>query len=212
MPCLNCVIFLVSGASRTRETSTNTKRGYFLQHPANNHHDGLQSSYETEVLTEVLQQSTVLQTLLLCNNNLTFANGRFIKALAHNKTLLTLNVSSNQISNEAAKLFADALKVNQSIKILHLGQNHISGVGAQRLAITFARHSSLQKIYLGGNKIGDKAAQELCNACASNCSIKLIDLRGNPISSIIKRNIKATTKFIDNEILLLHKKMRRLRR
>ena len=73
-------------------------------------HDG-----DLEVLTKVLQQSTVLQTLLLCKNNLTFANGRFIKALAHNKTLLTLNVSSNQISNEAAKLFADALKVLNNV-------------------------------------------------------------------------------------------------
>ena len=164
-------------------------------------HDG-----DLEVLTKVLQQSTVLQTLLLCKNNLTFTNGRFIKALAHNKTLLTLNVSSNQISNEAAKLFADALKVNQRIKILHLGQNHISGVGAQRLAITFARHSSLQEIYLGGNKIGDKAAQELCNAQASNCSIKVLDLNGNPISSHIKRNIKATTKFIAQRNTLIAQK------
>ena len=61
---------------------------------------------EIDVLNEVIKKSKVLEVLLLCNNNLTLANGRFTDALAKNCTLRTLNLHSNQISNEGAKQLA----------------------------------------------------------------------------------------------------------
>ena len=54
---------------------------------------------EIDVLNEVIKKSKVLEVLLL-------ANGRFTDALAKNCTLRTLNLHSNQISNEGAKQLA----------------------------------------------------------------------------------------------------------
>ena len=88
----------------------------------------LQDSH-IEGLVKLLAQSQNIKTLILSGNKITLTNGKFAKALAHNRTLLVLNLHNNNIGNEGAKSLSDALKVNQTLEKLHLGNNHIGQSG-----------------------------------------------------------------------------------
>jgi len=148
------------------------------------------------VLVKVVQESEVLEGLLLCSNHITLADGAFTSALAQNHTLRTLNLYNNKIGVEGAKCLAAALKVNSSLQQLHLGGNHIGDKGAQFLADSLVVNKGLSKIWLNRNRIGDNGAHRLANALACNYVPKQIALEENHISCDMKKTIKSIHTFM----------------
>ena len=55
-------------------------------------------------------------------------------ALVQNRTLLTLELGTNSLTDHAAQLMGDMLKINMTLEGLSLWQNEISPEGAQCLA------------------------------------------------------------------------------
>ena len=55
-------------------------------------------------------------------------------ALCRNRTLVTLELGTNALTNSSAQCLGDALKLNFKLEGLSLWQNEITGQGAQRLA------------------------------------------------------------------------------
>ncbi len=55
-------------------------------------------------------------------------------ALCRNRTLVTLEVGTNGLTDMSAQHIGAALKINFKLEGLSLWQNDISGQGAQRLA------------------------------------------------------------------------------
>ena len=55
-------------------------------------------------------------------------------ALSRNRTLLTLEVGTNGLTDGSAQQIGDALRFNSTLEGLSLWQNEISGQGAQCLA------------------------------------------------------------------------------
>ena len=55
-------------------------------------------------------------------------------ALIQNRTLLTLELGTNNLTDHAAQLMGDMLKINMTLEGLSLWQNEISAPGAQALA------------------------------------------------------------------------------
>jgi len=55
-------------------------------------------------------------------------------ALIQNRTLLTLELGTNNLTDQAAQLMGDVLKINMTLEGLSLWQNEISAQGAQALA------------------------------------------------------------------------------
>mmetsp|Transcript_5346 Transcript_5346/g.9457 ORF Transcript_5346/g.9457 Transcript_5346/m.9457 type:complete len:291 (+) Transcript_5346:119-991(+) len=156
-------------------------------------HDG---DSDIEVLIRVLQESEVLEVLLLCSNQITLSDGTFTDALAQNHTLRVLNLYNNKIGVEGATRLAEALKVNRTLQQIHLGWNHVGDKGAQMLADSFNVNSSLRQIWLNGNRIGDNGAHKLANALASNYSPIQLTLADNHISSDMNKNIKSIHDFM----------------
>lgn len=55
-------------------------------------------------------------------------------ALCRNRTLVTLELGTNVLTDTGAQLLGDALKLNFKLEGLSLWQNEISGRGAQCIA------------------------------------------------------------------------------
>lgn len=55
-------------------------------------------------------------------------------ALSRNRTLLTLEVGTNGLTDVSARLMGDALRFNSTLEGLSLWQNEVGGQGAQCLA------------------------------------------------------------------------------
>jgi len=63
---------------------------------------------DIEVLARVLEESDVLDVLLLSSNHVTLAEGTFADALSRNNTLRVLNLFNNKIGVEGAKRLSAA--------------------------------------------------------------------------------------------------------
>ncbi len=73
------------------------------------------------------------------------------KALAQNRTLKTLDLGHNSISDIGAEELGVALKTNSTLKGLLLWNNRVFHTGAEALANGLASNSALQ--WLGVSKI-----------------------------------------------------------
>ena len=89
---------------------------------------------DLEPLIKAIDQSTVIEELNLCCNNLTLADGKLADAIAKNTTLNDLNLYGNNISLQGLKHLADALKENKTLQVLSLGENNIGDEGAKYIA------------------------------------------------------------------------------
>ena len=82
-----------------------------------------------------------------------------VACLTRNRTVEVLDLSSNCIGDEGAKMLADLLDVNSTIKYLSL-QGPISDIDE------------------GGNYIGDDGANALIKVIRKGCGLKILNLRG----------------------------------
>ncbi|XP_066020326.1 NACHT, LRR and PYD domains-containing protein 3-like [Pocillopora verrucosa] len=101
--------------------------------------------------------------------------------------LRSLNLTRNQLTDEAAKYLAEAINSNNSqLRTLNLSENNISDIGAQHLADAINNNNcQLRELYLSHNNILDIGAQHLAEAINNNnCQLRELYLTHNNISDI----------------------------
>ena len=69
-------------------------------------------------------------------------------ALCRNRTLVTLELGRNALTDTSAQLLWDALKLNFKLEGLSLWQNEISGAGAQCIAEGLQVRATISNILL----------------------------------------------------------------
>ena len=98
-----------------------------------------------------------------------------------------LNLTRNQLTDEAAKYLAEAINNNNcQLRTLNLTANNISDIGAQHLAEAINNNNcQLRTLYLSHNNISDIGAENLAEAINNNnCQLHTLDFSHNKISDI----------------------------
>ena len=98
-----------------------------------------------------------------------------------------LNLTRNQLTDEAAKYLAEAINNNCQLRTLDLSVNNISHIGAQHLAKAINNNNcQLRTLNLSYNNISDIGAQHLAEAINNNnnCQLHTLNLAHNKISDI----------------------------
>ncbi|XP_066019169.1 NACHT, LRR and PYD domains-containing protein 12-like [Pocillopora verrucosa] len=98
-----------------------------------------------------------------------------------------LNLTRNQLTDEAAKYLAEAaINNNSQLRTLNLSENNISEIGAQHLAEAINNNNcQLHTLDLSSNNISDIGAQHLAEAINNNnCQLRTLNLSLNNISHI----------------------------
>ena len=101
--------------------------------------------------------------------------------------LSSLNLTRNQLTDEAAKYLAEAINSNNSqLRTLNLSENNISHIGARHLAEAINNNNcQLRTLNLSANNISDIGAQHLAEAINNNnCQLHTLNLSYNNISHI----------------------------
>ena len=102
--------------------------------------------------------------------------------------LSSLNLTRNQLTDEAAKYLAEAINSNNSqLRTLNLSENNISHIGARHLAEAINNNNcQLRTLNLSENNISDIGAQHLADAINNNnnCQLHTLNLSDNNISHI----------------------------
>jgi Ran GTPase-activating protein (RanGAP) involved in mRNA processing and transport len=92
--------------------------------------------------------------------------------LIDTESLNALNLYSNDISAEGAKLIAQMLANKSNLRTLGLSNNIIGHGGARELANTCLRHlNSLQTLALESNLIGNIGLNNIANSLLHNTNL-----------------------------------------
>jgi serine/threonine protein kinase len=104
--------------------------------------------------------------------------------LKTNKTVHSLNLSHNRLSNIGAIAIAELLEVNKTINKVSLSNNNISSDGAARLARALTINQTLIYLKVGKNPLCDCGIQAICEALKINKTLQALWIDITQISII----------------------------
>ena len=125
-----------------------------------------------------------IRTLDISNNNISDLGAQEIaRALHENQTLQALNISCNNIRVDGAKAMAEALHENKELQYLDISNNNILDNGVIAISECMKKHSKLQQLVISGNNISSKGTHQLAEAVKINTTLRSLDISNNKISS-----------------------------
>jgi hypothetical protein len=121
------------------------------------------------IISQMLSYIKVLVSLDLSSNNLTPAEARVLSlGLKSNHSVQELRMKDNMIGSEGATTLGDMLKVNDTMLLLDLRMNNIRGAGFCALADAVSENTSLTDLDMRWNYAGE---------CSDFVEIALTDLK-----------------------------------
>uniref|UniRef100_A0A0C9Q6R6 PPP1R37_0 protein n=1 Tax=Fopius arisanus TaxID=64838 RepID=A0A0C9Q6R6_9HYME len=118
-----------------------------------------------------------LKILILWNNHLSkICSGDFAETIAQSKSLETLNIGHNGLSDDFLDICKEALKHNTVLLQLGVQATGLMNKGIMALAEIVGKNESLQRIDLRDNHIQLTGLTFLCLAMKKNVNITQIDL------------------------------------
>ncbi|XP_008588681.1 PREDICTED: leucine-rich repeat-containing protein 74 [Galeopterus variegatus] len=132
-------------------------------------------------LTEMLHENYYLQELNISNNDLGLEGARNISdfLMRNTSSICKLQLSGNNLKEEAAELLCQALSSNYRIKNLDLSHNQFSDVGGEHLGQMLGLNVGLQSLDLSWNHFHMRGAVALCNGLRTNVTLKKLNLSMN---------------------------------
>ena len=140
------------------------------------------SEENSKAIGDALMENKFLQVLDLHHNPISAGVVHIAESLKHNHSLLEINLSDCDISEENSKAIGDALMENKFLQVLDLHHNPISA-GVVHIAESLKHNHSLLEINLGKCGITEKCCTAIGDALMVNRSLKVLNLDGNPISA-----------------------------
>ena len=144
----------------------------------NNNLQDIGLSHICSGLSEQVKPDFGLKALFIPNNGIT-ANGitsYLSKALIHNRSLTSLNISQNTLTSEAIYDLKEALIVNKQISCLILSKIKLGDEGVIALAEYIAETQSLRRLDLRENDIRLGGLMALASSIKFNKTINILDL------------------------------------
>ncbi|KAF9301714.1 hypothetical protein BGZ74_006368, partial [Mortierella antarctica] len=139
-----------------------------------------------------LKANSALTTLELLSNEIGYDGARVLaEVLKSNPTLTTLTLEDNSIGDNGAQALSEALKTNSTLTTLWLGSNNIGDKGAEALSEVLKTNSTLTTLDLRWNTIGDNGTQVLAETLKTNSTLTTLELSSNEIGD--DRNIQTST-------------------
>ena len=153
--------------------------------------DGAMGDVGIKLLTDFLLSNRnillCVATLDLSFNCLTSHSATAISNIIQEGTLVTLQLSWNDLGEGSMAEISQALKVNVTIKTLFLSFNNIRVDGAVSLSNALCYNHTLERLSIGNNKIMDDGAIAISECFKINnkklTCIKSLDLSGNCLTS-----------------------------
>ena len=135
-------------------------------------------------LATVLLHSTFLQELDLSYNSLSKLDSlKILKGMKNISSLVTINVSHNKITDEAAEELATVLLCNTKLEKLDLSFNDLSTTDIVKIFKGMENILNLKEINIGYNMITDYAADSIATVLSHNSKLETFDMSSNYLGS-----------------------------
>uniref|UniRef100_UPI0037E8965C protein phosphatase 1 regulatory subunit 37 n=1 Tax=Semicossyphus pulcher TaxID=241346 RepID=UPI0037E8965C len=142
-------------------------------------HNGQLSGVPLYTLVSALKSNKALQELHLTNNQLNSYQDalQLGELLRYNTTLLTLQLSNNNVADAGLEELCDGLRRQTAgLKVLLLRNNQITADGMVHLAKALPALRVLQVLDLGENVLGNEGIQVIREPLMQNCSLLQLGL------------------------------------
>ncbi|XP_065883939.1 NLR family CARD domain-containing protein 3-like [Dysidea avara] len=135
---------------------------------------------DASYIAEIISYNNNLQVVSFNGNSL---NSTLFMKIAESlqiiPTLIELNVSNNNITEDVAGHIAVALSHNTNLQVLHLGGNNLRATGIIKIATGLKNTFNLQKLDLNSNNATKSAANAIANVLSHNTNLIALNLSGN---------------------------------
>ena len=135
-----------------------------------------------EKIGEAIQVNNTLQKLSVSHNPLCDGVITICDGLKCNNTLLELDLSQSQITNENAKVIAEVIHVNTALQKLDISHNRISDEGVIVISDCLKYNHTLQELNLSWNKLTSKGTEKIAEAVTASVSLKKLDVSSNDVT------------------------------
>ena len=132
-----------------------------------------------KAIGDALMVNRSLQVLDLPRNPISTAVVHIAESLKCNHSLLEINLTNCDISEEGADVLGSSLKENNSLQTLILRGNNLSDGGGAHLAGGLRHNTCLKRLYILRCGLGDHGVKSLGSALEVNNSLEELDLSGN---------------------------------
>eukprot|EP00941_MAST-03F_sp_MAST-3F-sp1_P003636 g3636.t1 len=133
-----------------------------------------------EILIKGLKENRTITTLDLSHNKITDLGAQFIaEMLGKRSVVMHLSLADNQIHSEGARLLGLALAKNTSVTNFNIRLNRLGDVGGAALVKSLIENKDLEWLNIAANSLGYES------------SLALIDLVGTASSKIEKYDVSA---------------------
>jgi len=135
-------------------------------------------------IVDALKENTTLRKLALAGNKAeTHVCKQIQESLCSNNGLREFDFSDNTIGDKGATEMSRAIVLSKSLTSLNLSKNDITEIGAKILGLVLepgnGNSPMLKKLMLANNNIKDKGAKHIAKALEYNQVLSHLDLRGN---------------------------------
>ena len=138
--------------------------------------------YRAQFLTHCLKEDTMLQELVLYDQNIDSIRAKMLaKAIELNTALRKLDISHNTLSDEGTLAFSECLIVNKYLQDLNMSQNNIGNEGAIGIADAMKVNTTLLKLDISKNWIISNALIYLLKALKSNSVLQFLNITHNNV-------------------------------
>eukprot|EP01133_Synstelium_polycarpum_P015677 gene15677-18631_t len=138
------------------------------------------------VICEIMKSNqSIIKTLNLNKSKIgreTMSLVAFSDVLKLNHSLTSLDLSSNQISDVAAKILADSLATNDTLLILNLSFNEIKKDGSVAIATALKSNRSITSLNYSYNFLGDEGTGAFADLILQNQTLTDLNLSANKIT------------------------------
>ena len=132
-------------------------------------------------IAATIKHHPTLTSLCLAQNQLSNMGLSCIIENLPSSKIEELDLRTNLIDCDGAKLISSFLSQNSTLKRLILNENHrIRSDGVKEIALSLTRNSSLELLSLRSCGIGKKGAERFATCLAQNSTLQVLDLCGNP--------------------------------
>ena len=124
------------------------------------------------------------------------------KALQSIFTMTKLNISKNNIIDDAADDIAIALSCNTQLQELDISINNLKRQGTIKIAKALQQISTLQKLYINDNYITASASDDIAAICSSNPELQEFDFSKNQFTVVEAYKLYEHCKNLNNKMII----------
>jgi Ran GTPase-activating protein (RanGAP) involved in mRNA processing and transport len=148
-------------------------------------------------ITRGMKENSNFQVLELSNCNNSGAGVSILAVgMCQYGTLKQLTLRCLEIGVGEAMAVTCALLVNKTLQTVDLSSNHFGDVGAEAIAVALRVNQTLRSLYISNCLIGDTGATALYDAISHNSTLERLDLSRNILTAAGSKSIAAYSKAI----------------